>query len=235
MTKQRQANQTKQDEAQEKVLKADYDSAWKEILEKHFESFLRFFFPKIHKAIDWTKLPEFLDKELQQIVGDAESGRMHADKLVKVWLKTGEPLHLLIHVEVQGSWEADYPKRMYIYNYRIFDKYQIPVVSISIFTDDNADWQPNLYEQKHWGFELSFKFLTKKLLDYKAKWHELENDPNPFAVITMANLKTMETKGDYEERFRWKLWMFRQLYKRGMNRPDIVPRSWGNSIGFKCK
>ncbi|MEM7535036.1 MAG: hypothetical protein AAF639_22865 [Chloroflexota bacterium] len=27
---------------------------------------------------------------------------------------------------------------------------------------------------------------------------------------------------NYEERFRWKLWMFRRLYKRGYNRPDIV-------------
>ena len=221
MTKQ-QSQQAKPDEEKQKTLKADYDSAWKEILEKDFEPFLLFYFIEIHQDVDWRRQPEYLDKELQHIIGDAETGRIHADKLIKVWLKTGEPLHVLIHIEVQGSWEANYPKRIYTYNYRIFDKYQIPVVSISIFTDENSEWQPNLYEYKRWGFELSFKFLTKKLLDYKAKWQELENDPNPFAVITMANLKTLETRQNYEERFRWKLWMFRQLYKRGYNRPDII-------------
>ncbi|MGD2084935.1 MAG: sugar phosphate nucleotidyltransferase [Candidatus Aminicenantes bacterium] len=38
----------------------DYDSAWKDIIEEHFEPFLEFFFPHIHKDIDFTKSPEIL-------------------------------------------------------------------------------------------------------------------------------------------------------------------------------
>jgi hypothetical protein len=41
-----------------------------------------------------------LDKELQRIVPRAKQGRRTVDKLVKVWLKSGEERWLLIHVEV---------------------------------------------------------------------------------------------------------------------------------------
>lgn len=40
--------------------------------------------------IDWEKGHTFLDKELQQVVQDAELGRRLADKLVQVWRKGGK-------------------------------------------------------------------------------------------------------------------------------------------------
>jgi predicted nucleotidyltransferase component of viral defense system len=33
--------------------KTDFDSAWKEVIEKRFESFTEFFFPEIHRDIDF--------------------------------------------------------------------------------------------------------------------------------------------------------------------------------------
>lgn len=65
-------------------LPADYDSPWKEILEQYFPEFMAFFFPAAHAEVDWTKGYEFLDKELQQVVRDAELGRRFADKLVSI-------------------------------------------------------------------------------------------------------------------------------------------------------
>jgi hypothetical protein len=50
----------------------DYDSAWKEVIEKHFELFLEFFFPDIHKDIDFTKKSEILSKELRKIAPDSK-------------------------------------------------------------------------------------------------------------------------------------------------------------------
>lgn len=66
----------------------DYDSPWKEILDRYFAAFLSFFFPAIHQDIDWKRGYEFLDKELQQVARDAELGRRYADKLVKVWRRS---------------------------------------------------------------------------------------------------------------------------------------------------
>jgi hypothetical protein len=58
---------------------------------------------------------EFLDKELQRITRDATLGRRYADKLVKVYLKTGEEQWVLIHIEIQGKHETKFNQRMYMY------------------------------------------------------------------------------------------------------------------------
>jgi hypothetical protein len=67
----------------------DHDSPWKEALENRFPEFLALLFPEIHAEVDWSRGPEFLDKELQQVVRDAERGRRYADKLVKVYARDG--------------------------------------------------------------------------------------------------------------------------------------------------
>ena len=108
----------------------DYDSPWKEILEEYFEDFLEFFFPGVSCEIDWEKGYTFLDKELQQVVQDAELGRRLADKLVQVWRKGGKETWVLVHVEVQGQEESLFGKRMFVYNYRIFDRYDLSLIHI---------------------------------------------------------------------------------------------------------
>ncbi|WP_242479471.1 hypothetical protein [Lamprobacter modestohalophilus] len=51
--------------------KSDYDSPWKEAIERFFPEFLALLFPAIHAEIDWSLRPDFLDKELQQISADS--------------------------------------------------------------------------------------------------------------------------------------------------------------------
>ena len=99
--------------------RADYDAPWKEAIELYFHEFMDFFFPALAPQIDWQQDHEFLDKELQQIVRDADLGRRWADKLVKVWLLDGTETWILIHIEVQSQYQADFAQRMYTYNYRL--------------------------------------------------------------------------------------------------------------------
>lgn len=100
----------------------DYDSPWKEVLDKYFEAFMAFFFAEAHADIDWGRGYEMLDKELQRIVRQSKHGRRVVDKLVKVWLKNGKETWLLIHIEIQVWRERGFPRRMHVYNYRIFDQ-----------------------------------------------------------------------------------------------------------------
>src|ERR687885_466022 len=71
-------------------LQTEYDTPWKDALESYFEEFIAFFFPQAHRDIDWTQGYEFLDKELQQVVRDAELGKRLVDKLVKIYRTGGE-------------------------------------------------------------------------------------------------------------------------------------------------
>jgi hypothetical protein len=89
-------------------------------------------------------------------------------------------------------------------------------------TDDDPAFRENIYEISQWGFQLYFKFPVVKLLDYRAKWENLERDSNPFAIATMALLKTVETQGNDQERYQWKKHFLLELYRRGMRRETIV-------------
>ena len=110
----------------------DYDSPWKEVLERFFPAFLAWFFPAAHADVTWEHGYRFLDKELQKVVRDARLGRRWADKLVQVTTRDGQEDWLLVHIEVQGQREADFARRMFTYNYRLFDRYARPVVSLAV-------------------------------------------------------------------------------------------------------
>src|SRR5262249_39322902 len=131
--------------------RADFDTPWKEALEHFLASFLLFFFPEVHAGIDWSKGYESLDKELHQIVRGARSRKALADKLFKVWRLDGEEAWLLIHIEVQGEPEEEFPLRMFRYNVRAFDRYNRTVVSLAVLTDEQADWKPERFDYGGWG------------------------------------------------------------------------------------
>jgi hypothetical protein len=204
------------------TAKTDYDSPWKEILEQYFPQFLAFFLPHIYTAIDWSKDHTFLDKELQQISPESETGSRRVDKLVRVFLLNGNEAWLLIHIEVQGQREEEFPERMYIYNYRLFDLYRRKVVSLAVLTDENQKWRPSHYGYEQWGCRVSLDFPIIKLLDYIHKQEELLVSDNPFAIVVMAHLQTQATRNNPEKRFDAKLNLAKLLYRKGVGRQDIL-------------
>jgi hypothetical protein len=197
------------------------DSPWKEALDRFFEAFMAFFFSRIHADIDWPRGYEMLDKELQPIVRRAAHGRRYVDKLVKVYLKDGQERWILIHIEVQARKEGDFPRRIYVYNHRLFDRYGREVISLAILADDDPNWRPRRYEYARWDFRTLTEFPVVKLLDYAAEYEELEANPNPFAVVVLAHLKAMETRRSPAERYAWKVRLVKGLYARGMDSEDV--------------
>lgn len=201
---------------------ADYDNPWKEGLDRYLEQFLQLAFPAAHPLIDWSRSYESLDQELQQVVRDAELGKRIADKLFKVWLQGEEEAYVLIHVEVQGQEEADFAERMYVYNYRCYDRYRRPVMSLAVLGDERASWRPSSFGYNLGGCEAGLKFPIAKLLDYQTQWEELEQNSNPFAIIVMAHLKTKATTGNPQQRKQWKWNLVRRLFERGYDREDVL-------------
>lgn len=197
------------------------DEAWKEIIEKMFSEFLAFFFPSIYYDIDFSRKPEFLDKELQRILKKSEIGKRIADKLVKVYLNDNTERWLLIHIEVQGHYEKDFVKRMFSYFYRIYEKYGEEVISLVIFADDSRSFHPDTFCISRWGFTLHFQFPYVKLIDYASKQDELKKNTNPFAIVVQSFLKTIETRGNEQARYSWKKNFLIGLYERGLTHDQI--------------
>lgn len=200
----------------------DWDNAWKEVLTHLFKDFLDFFFPEIYRDIDFSRGYVFLDKELGKIIKSGKVGTRIVDKLVKVYLKNGEEKWLLIHIEIQGYKDEKFAERMFIYNYRIYDRYHKEVISLAILTDSDVTYKPDEFRITRWGFECKFKFPMVKLLDYQNEFDHLTDKTNPFNIIVKSYLKTLDTMGDRQERFSWKKSFLIDLYNSGMIRETII-------------
>jgi len=201
-------------------VRSDSDGGWKELLEKFWRLFLELCFPDIAADIDWTRPFEFLDKELQEVTRDADSGRLFVDKLVKVFRKSGEEQRVLIHVEVQGDPDANLPARMFQYHYRLGDRYQHPVVSLVVLADDNPHWKPGPYVRELWGCRLHFEYLSCKLLELSDE--RLQEERNPVALVIAAQRAAQRTVRDMNRRKGLKLELVRQLHARGYERKDAL-------------
>jgi len=110
---------------------------------------------------------------------------------------------------------------MFVYNYRIFDRYNREVISLAVLADDDPDWLPRGYSYGRWGGETGNRFEPVKLLRYAGHEAELEADANPFARIVLAQLKALETRQDPAARHLWKLRLVRGLYERGFDADDV--------------
>jgi len=200
----------------------EFDTAWKQALEWFFEPFLGFFFPFVHADVNWTTEPEFFDKELQQIVPEAETGSGTVDKLAKVRLTDGAEAWMLVHVEVQSQRDSDFASRMYTYNHRLKDRYGQMPVSLAVLGDDAPNWRPSSFHAGRWRCNVQFDFPMVKLLDYQQQETQLESDRNPFAAVVLAHLKSIETHGNPEARGEWKFRLVKGLYDRGWTKVQIV-------------
>ena len=204
------------------MINDEYDSPWKEAVVLYFPEFMGFYFPAAYAEIDWTQEYVFLDKELRAVVRDAQLGKRFVDKLVRVTLLSGGQKWVYIHIEVQGSKQADFALRMFVYNYRLFDKYNQPIASMAVLADDNAKWKPTAYGFEVLGCEHSLKFPVAKLTDYRDKIEELLVLDNAFALITVAHILTQRTKHQDDKRFAGKLRLIRLLYQRNWSKQRII-------------
>jgi Domain of unknown function (DUF4351) len=193
---------------------ANYDTPWKIALERHFQKFMAFYFPSACAQIDWQIKHEFLDKELQKITKTALVGTRHVDKLVKVTRLSGQEDWICIHVEVQVSREPKFAERMFVYNYRIFDRYTRPVVSMAVLGDNDPDWLPQQFGYAAMDCEMAFRFPIAKLAQFIGQEAALESHANPFALLTLAYLQNRATSKDMQARYEVKCKLIRLLLER---------------------
>ncbi|MEI6043182.1 MAG: DUF4351 domain-containing protein [Chloroflexota bacterium] len=241
MAKRRNAQKTTTATSDEATaIYTESDSVWKDMLDRYFPDFMAFFFPDTYKVINWERGYEFLDTELQKLSVQNLTGKRLADKLVKVH-RVGEEnaVCIFIHIEVQNYPDPTFVERMYVYNYRIFDRfYEInrkkakakkvapsptaKVISLAVLTDDNDNYRPCEFHQKEdGGYELLFHFPMIKLLDYNDKWAKLEAETNLFAVVVMAHLKAQQEKKNPLQLLDWKVRLVEMLYQRNYEKEQV--------------
>lgn len=186
----------------------NYDFRWKEIIEALFEDFVAYFMPSFYPKVDFKKGVEFLDKELQELVGTyGKKGYIVTDKLVKVHLKDGSIKWLVIHIEIQSTDESNFSERMFVYFSRLYEKYNKRIIAIAVYTGAKV---PKNYDE--FVYELEETKLTYQFAAYRAKeksTKELKASNNPFALAVLAGKYVQQTKQEELSLYRAKLELVR--------------------------
>ena len=136
------------------------DLLWKAIIEDLPEEFIRFFYSPYVDLIDFSRKVEFLDTELQRISRGLKKGKRIVDKLIKVYLKDGSIQWFVIHVEVQNYIDKAMDHRMFVYYYRIKDKYDKEVTAIAVLNYPETALEVGQFKSSFMGSEITYKYKT---------------------------------------------------------------------------
>jgi hypothetical protein len=195
-----------------------FDLLWKDAIDDFFPYFILFFMPNLYKDIDWATEPVSLEQELHEIIQSEipDSKIRETDKLVKVFLKDGTDRILFIHIEIQSFFEKDFAERMYTYCRLIMRRYNLKfITALAIFTGKKTPRKYNRYEWDCYGTSMTYKYNAYKVATQNVT--DLEKSDNPFALVVLANLLTINTKNEYEKRFQFKRNLYELLKSRGYN------------------
>jgi predicted transposase/invertase (TIGR01784 family) len=209
------------------------DTLWKGIIEDLFEDFLWYFYPEWAKSeIDFSKGFEFLDKELEDLLPSEIKQKRFADKLVKIHLKQGEEVWMLLHIEIQGYPDTKFAERMFNYFYRIKDRWKKNIMAIAIFTDANTKHHQEKYSYQYQKTKLVYKFETFKLVEKTLE--ELDIPKNPFSIVMLTAKKALEQQGTTDEKqLIWKIALIKKLKEANYSQNRI--RNILNFIRFYVK
>lgn len=83
-------------------------------------------------------------------------------------------------------------------------------------------WKPQEFSYEVLGCKHCLQFPIAKLLDYADRAESLENDSNPFALVTLAHLQTRATRTDPQARYAAKWKLVQLLYRRGWDKQRII-------------
>ena len=198
---------------------SDYDGAWKELLRSNLMESLEDCFPDFVKLIDWNYEPEWLDKEISQIIWQSGHRNRQVDLLFKVRLLDGRDQWILCHLEIQTSYEADFEFRIDQYNSGLKWMFRRDVLTLVILADLSPDWRPTEHHFKMGGFESLCRFPICKILD------RLSNDwvgkTSLVVQVSRAQIAALKTAGNPEARFNAKTQLVRNLYTLGYSSDRI--------------
>ncbi|MRX09061.1 hypothetical protein GJ697_14565 [Pseudoduganella sp. FT25W] len=84
-----------------------------------------------------------------------------------------------------------------------------------MLADTDPGWRSHAFHNRVLGTVMGISFTTAKLLDYAAKSDALMNSHNPFAWITLAHLRTQQSRHDPDQLYAAKWKLTKLLYQHG--------------------
>ncbi|MDR6196079.1 hypothetical protein [Siphonobacter sp. SORGH_AS_0500] len=173
------------------MLRRKNDILLKSAFEEAFPDLLRFFFKDADQLFDMQRGFEFMDKELMELFPELEKkgGNRLVDMLVKVYSSEGQEEWLLIHLEIQAQHDRQFSRRMFQYFYRIYDRYDVPITAIAVFTGHQKPVKSDGFHYHFLGTEIHYTYNAYHILEHTEE--QLLSMNNPFALIVLAAQKAL--------------------------------------------
>ncbi|MBW4668322.1 MAG: Rpn family recombination-promoting nuclease/putative transposase [Cyanomargarita calcarea GSE-NOS-MK-12-04C] len=165
-------------------MSIDHDRLFKELISTFFIEFIELFLPTVANDIDINSI-QFLPEE---VLTDVTAGEKKIiDLLAKVKYREQETF-FLIHVEAQSYTQQDFAKRMFKYFARLYEKYDLPIYPVVIFSfDEPQREEPKIHTITFPNLDvLKFEFAGIQL--NRTSWRDYLNQQNPVAAALMAKM-----------------------------------------------
>ena len=198
----------------------DFDGFWKDLIERFWRELLKSVLPTLYDMTDLTKEPEFLDKELRDVLrlpNERNSPRF-VDTLLKIPLKDGGEAWVLLHIEVQGPGGENLTFRMFGYLCRIFAHYQRMPVALAILTAPRTSETTGVFEASQHGTSIRYQFNTLEL--NRLDDTRLLASDNPFDLALYAARMAKRSRDDERMKFRYLRELTWQLSRKGWSPRD---------------
>ena len=139
--------------------------------------------------------------------------------LVKLRLRDGGEQWILLHLEIQTSYEEDFAERLALYNSGLFWIFKQRVVTLAVLADLREGWLPDEDRFQLADFETRTRFPVCKLIDrLRSDWQDDYSLP---VQLARAQIAALRTAGDPEGRYRAKWQLVRKLYEMGYNAEQV--------------
>lgn len=89
-------------------------------MRQHLPAFLAAYFPAMYAVVDWSAAPQWLDKEVSQVLGRPRRRNRAVDVLVKLGLRSGGAQWVFVHLEIQTGYDKRLVHRIAHYNSGLF-------------------------------------------------------------------------------------------------------------------
>jgi predicted transposase YdaD len=168
----------------EKIMTIDHDRLFKELISTFFTEFIELFLPAIACDIDKNSI-QFLPEEV--LVDVTAGDKKIIDLLAKVKYQEKDTF-FLIHVESQSYTQQDFTKRMFKYFARLYEKYDLPIYPVVIFSfDEPLRPEPKIHSITFPNLDvLKFEFAGIQL--NRISWRDYLTQQNPVAAALMAKM-----------------------------------------------
>ncbi|MBQ7558943.1 MAG: Rpn family recombination-promoting nuclease/putative transposase [Synergistaceae bacterium] len=195
------------------------DGIWKDFIAEFWREILQRFLPALYNKADLEHEPEFLDKELRDLLANLEpenqkSKTKYVDNLLKIFLKDGGEEWVLLHIEIQGRGGENFSLRMFRYYCLIFTHHNEHPAALAILTAKRPkkDGEPGIYNHKFFGTEINYKYNIIKAYEFTDE--ELKSIGSLVDLFIYALKKSKENRKSNSEKFKYMKEILRLLAEK---------------------